>query len=65
MNYIKDLEAKNKELRGVVAGLNSEIDDFIGFLCGPKFTGVESDGERKDWIATGDVINILRNIKRQ
>ena len=40
--------------------VEEEIREFINFLHSSKFQSTEK--ERKDWIATGDVIMRLRNI---
>jgi hypothetical protein len=43
------------------------VDDDIGrllaFLHGPKFAGHEENGERRDWVSTGDVIQWLRELR--
>ena len=39
------------------------INDFRALLHSDKFAGYDSDGDRKDWIATGDVLNWLREIE--
>lgn len=62
MNYIKQLQTENRELRNGLQNLNQEIMDFFCFLCGPKFTGLEN-GERKDWIATTDVKHFLIELR--
>jgi len=40
--------------------MEDKLNEFIIFLNGPKFTGTESDGDRKDWISVSDVICELR-----
>jgi hypothetical protein len=62
MNYIKSLQAENAKLKSDLEETRKKIDNFIVFLHSDKFTGVQSDGSRKDWISTGDTINILRGI---
>jgi hypothetical protein len=62
MNYIKQLEADNKALKQTIADADKNVDNFLCFLHGPKFTGTEN-GERKDWISTGDVIAWLRELR--
>lgn len=59
MNYRHLLQA---DLAGHVAAVESfkaSINHLRNFLHSDKFTGVESDGERKDWICTGDVLSML------
>ena len=62
MNYIKQLEMKARDLGAIVGQTEIEIVRFQTFLNGPKFTGTEN-GERKDWIATADVITWLRELR--
>lgn len=63
MNYIKrlqaDLEAKTTELDAKLA----LIAEFERHLQAPKYQGIDSDGARKDWISTDDVIGWLRSIR--
>lgn len=64
MNYIQTLQEQNKNLAGKLASVLLEIDDFKTFLqTAEKFKGIESNGERKDWISTVDVINRIQEIK--
>ena len=60
MNYIKNMQASLSAANCNVDKVEGEITEFINFLHGPKFQSTEK--ERKDWIATGDVIMRLRNI---
>jgi hypothetical protein len=46
--HVTTLEADDKALRG-------RIQEFRVHLAGPKFSGTEHDGSRKDYIATADV----------
>jgi len=62
MNYIKRLEAELAEAREELAAKNSLLRAFMRELEGQKFQGVDSDGDRKDWIATADVTDRLRDI---
>ena len=62
MNYILSLKKENASLQSMIETAKLEIQNFREFLNGPKFTGYESDGGRKDWIATEDVILRLREI---
>lgn len=63
MNYIARLkmEAVNRDM--AIETAQNEITEFMAFLNSPKFTGVESDGGRKDWIATGDVMARLMELR--
>jgi len=38
------------------------IQDKREFLCGPKFTGTDLDGERKDYINVRDVMGMLSEL---
>lgn len=35
--------------------MRDELTAFLVMLEGPKFVGLDTDGSRKDWIATRDV----------
>lgn len=63
MNYIKQLEEDRKNLALKVANIMIEISAFQAFLHSDKFTGFDSNGDRKDWIATKDVLARLQEIK--
>lgn len=64
MNYIKKLEEQNKNLANKLASIMLELNDFQGFLqTAEKFKGNDSQGARKDWISTADVIHRLQEIK--
>jgi hypothetical protein len=65
MNYIRRIQAERTELETKIAKTDDSISDVIAFLHSAKFTGVESDGGRKDWIATGDMITILQNLRSE
>ena len=62
MNYIKQLEVDKKGLQTAANMVDDDIGRILAHLHGPKFTGTEN-GERKDWIATGDVIAMLRELR--
>jgi hypothetical protein len=63
MNYIKQLEQTNREQAEQLAAMKAELLDFRAFvLTSPKFLGTDTDGDRKDWIATGDVASRLEVI---
>ena len=62
MNYIKRLEAELAELKQRHEAGQQEIREFREHLASAKFVG-DDNGERKDWIATSDVINRLGNIR--
>lgn len=66
MNFIHQLRAKVAELerREAVrqARVQAWLADFRAHLAQPKFQGAETDGGRRDWIATADVRNWLANL---
>lgn len=59
MNYIHKLKADLAGQTAAVESFKETINHLRNFLHSDKFIGVESDGERKDWIATGDVLSML------
>jgi hypothetical protein len=62
MNHILRLQTENKELKNQLDSVSQELQAFKAYLqTSPKFNGTEQ-GERKDWIATTDVINRLQEI---
>ncbi len=63
MNYIKSLQAENEKLKSAIHKTQSEINAFRLFLVSPKFSGVQTDGSRKDWISTGDLDKRLIEIQ--
>lgn len=65
MNYIKSLQADKAELEARIKRTDESLEALLMMLNGPKFTGVESDGGRKDWIATGDVIAWARDVRSE
>lgn len=60
MNYIKRLEAENTEAKRRLLKLETEIQEFRAYLFSPKFTGFDSDGDRKDWISISELDNYLQ-----
>lgn len=61
MNYIKRLEAEFAKVQAT----KDNIDSFLAHLHSAKFTGVDTDGGRKDWIAKTDMINWLRDVRSE
>jgi hypothetical protein len=62
-NYINTLQAENADLRGKLNEIEEWRAAFVRHLHSEKFRGTEG-GERKDWIATGDVLAQLQNLWR-
>ncbi len=65
MNYIKQLQSELKLAQNKVNAFERVMDVFKGYLHGSKFAGVESDGGRKDWISTGDVLHWMRDVRSE
>ena len=64
MNHILQLQEDKARLLGRLRAIEESLDSFNSFLHSEKFAGAENDGSRKDWIATADVINWIRETKR-
>lgn len=62
MNYILTLQHELSAARAALRAKAEIIAAFRRHLAGPKFHGVDLDGERKDWIATADVHAWLEQI---
>lgn len=62
MNYIAKLQQENAELKDQLANVNRWRQEFLAHLASEKFQGVDSEGQRKDWIATQDVRNRLSEL---
>ena len=63
-NCIKTLEARAKELESRLQGKAELVAAFRQHLLSPKFSGLDQDGSRKDWIATGDVLRWIAELER-
>jgi hypothetical protein len=59
MNYINRLQTERAEHAEQSKAIEDSLQSFLELLHSPKFTGIESDGGRKDWISTSDVLNII------
>lgn len=57
------IHEQNTQLKQAIVGVRIDLHAMRAFLNSPKFTGIESDGGRKDWISTGDVLNLIRGIQ--
>lgn len=62
MNYIQRLEQENERLHQALLALRSELTSLRTYVDSEKFKTQEG-GERKDWIATGDIANWLDNAR--
>ena len=54
-NYIARLREQVTTLEADDKALRERAQEFRVHLAGPKFSGTETDGSRKDYIATADV----------
>lgn len=64
MNYIAQLQKDVEAREQAIIRANKEIDLFFRHLHSDKFAGFDSQGERKDWIATADVIARLMEMRK-
>jgi hypothetical protein len=64
-NYILKLQEERNELRERLQRVQDEMSAFVAHLHSAKFRGVDPDGHRRDWIATGDVLNWLAAMRRE
>lgn len=63
MNFIQRLKTEVEHRDAAIQAAQQEVTDFLAFLHSEKFTGVDTDGSRKDWIATGDVVAWLQGLR--
>ena len=62
MHYSEKLKADKAALQARLDAVEGEINRLILFFHSPKFVG-EDNGERKDWVSTGDAISYLQNLR--
>ncbi len=62
MSYILKLQEQNAKYKETLAAVSADLEQFRVFLHSAKFTGTEN-GERKDWISTGDVLTRLAEMR--
>ena len=65
MNYIKKLQRENEEMRRILKRIEDTAQSFRVELFSDKFTGVDCNGDRKDWISTKDVDQWLQKLHSQ
>jgi hypothetical protein len=56
MNYIKQLQADKAEAMAAVRSIETEINDFVSYLCCPKF-------HLDTRVQVGDVLRVLLPIR--
>ena len=64
MNYLKQLKQDNDDLKMAIDNASEAITDLQRLLNSTKHNGVDSNGDRLDWIATRDVLThcqLIRN----
>jgi hypothetical protein len=64
MNYIKLLEKQAEDKNNRLIQYSIFIDGIVAHLNSSKFKG-EEDGEKTDWIATGDILKMVSDFKRE
>lgn len=64
MNYIQQLKADVQANADLVMHLQQCIYDLKALMLSDKHQGVQSDGERNDWIASADVLRWCDNTLR-
>ena len=64
MNYIKTLEKQAEDKNNRIIQYSIFIDGIVAHLNSSKFKK-EENGERKDWIATGDILKMVNDVKRE
>lgn len=62
MNHIQRLTQERTELLTNRHIAIEDLQEFRAHLLSAKFQGVDADGDRKDWIATSDVLARLSSV---
>lgn len=62
-NYIKTLESIVDERGERLTKIHQSIEWMRSHLLSSKFVGESIDGERKDWIATSDVLRFIEELR--
>lgn len=62
MNHIRRLQRDLADAQAKLSAVLAETESFRQHLHLPKFI-TEEQGDRKDWIATRDVLNRLSHIR--
>ena len=65
MNYIKRLQGENTEAKRRLQVIQDTCQEYRVFLQTDKFVGVDTNGDRKDWMSAKDVDAILQMIHSQ
>jgi hypothetical protein len=62
-NYIHRLQDELADSESKLTAVLSELSHLRKSLDGPKYTGIDSDGGRKDWMATADVALYIERLR--
>jgi hypothetical protein len=63
MNYIAQLKERLQAEQQAREEVLADVNGLLRLLHSPKHTGFDEEGERKDWIATADVIHWAREVR--
>lgn len=62
-NYIQTLQTIAADRGERLTQLHERIESMRAHLLSSKFSGVDLDGDRKDWIATADVLRFIEDLR--
>ena len=62
-SYIKTLQSIGAMASQRLIDKEAKLMDFRAHLLSQKFSGIDTDGDRKDWIATADVLRWIEDIR--
>ena len=62
-NYIQTLQTIAADRAERLTQLHERIEWMRAHLLSSKFSGVDLDGARKDWIATADVLRFIEDLR--
>ena len=63
MNYIHQLQDKIRRRDDAILEAQLKINQFMAELATAKFTGVDIDGARNDWMSTSDIMQRLKDLR--
>jgi hypothetical protein len=63
VNHIQRLQRDLDEAQAKLTHTLLQVEELRSYLFLPKFVGVDTNGDRKDWVATGDVLARLNLIR--
>ena len=56
------MQTNMADLQARLDAAAAALEEFRAHMLGPKFQAAASDPDRRDWIATADVLDRLSNI---